>query len=188
MPIIIPNWHPVFVHFTIGLLTVSSVLYAASYWLKREDMHTVARWNLMIGTAITVGTVVAGLIAYHTVAHDGPSHVAMTEHRNWAFITSSIFILLTAWSAWRHRTAQSVSLPFMVMLLFATGMLAITGYKGGEVVFRHGIGVLRMPEVRGDGGHGTHAHNPVAGHGSNSPQSNITGHEGHSHDDGLRSH
>ena len=37
-------------------------------------------------------------------------------------------------------------------------LLAITGYKGGEVVYRHGGGVMRMPVILEDGGHGSHSH------------------------------
>ncbi len=43
-------------------------------------------------------------------------------------------------------------------MLLASLSLAITGYKGAEVVYRHGTGVMRMPMVMGDGGHGSHEH------------------------------
>ena len=81
---VIPNWHPIFVHFTIGLLLVSTLLYVVGFTLKCENLLIAARLNLWLGSLITIATVLAGLNAYNTVAHDSASHLAMTDHRNWA--------------------------------------------------------------------------------------------------------
>jgi uncharacterized membrane protein len=156
---IIPNWHPIFVHFTIGLLSISALLYLAGWILKKENLLIAARWNLWIGALVTIGTVLAGFYAYNTVVHDAPSHAAMTDHKNWALITAGTFGLLAVWSLWKHRGAKIVSPVFVGLLLLASSLLAITGYKGGEVVYRYGMGVMRMPEIHDDGGHGSHDHN-----------------------------
>ena len=186
---IIPNWHPIFVHFTVALLSLSSLLYLAGLVLRRPNLLIVARWNLWIGAGITVGTVLAGFYAYNTVAHDGPSHAAMTDHKNWALVTASIFGVLAIWSLLKHRGAKSVSSGFVALILLASGLLAVTGYKGGEVVYRHGMGVMRMPEISGDGGHGSHAHGEDAGaghHGAaeadpHGDQGDHDDHSGHPH-------
>lgn len=155
---IVPNWHPIFVHFTIGLLGISALLYLAGAVFKKEHMLLVGRWNLWLGALITIGTVLAGWDAYNTVTHDALSHAVMTDHRNWALVTATVFILLALWAFWKQRRAKTVHPVFVGAILLAGGLLAITGYKGGEVVYRHGMGVMRMPEVHGDGGHGSHAH------------------------------
>lgn len=161
---IIPNWHPIFVHFTIGLLSLSALLYLAGSVLKKENLLIAARWNLWVGAVITVGTVLAGLNAYNSVAHDAASHMAMTDHKNWALPTAGVFVALALWAAWKQRGAKTVSPVFVAAIVLATGLLAVTGYKGGEVVYRHGTGVMRMPEISGDGGHGSHSHGDMAGH------------------------
>ncbi len=155
---IIPNWHPILVHFTVGLLSISALLHFAGLALKKPHLLIAGRWNLWLGALITVGTVLAGWDAYNSVAHDAASHAAMTDHKNWALTTASLFILLALWSLWKHRGAKTVSPVFVGILLIAAGLLAVTGYKGGEVVYRHGTGVMRMPVVQGDGGHGSHSH------------------------------
>lgn len=175
---IIPNWHPVFVHFTIGLLSVSALLYLAGSLLKKENLLIAARWNLWIGTFITVGTVFAGFYAYNTVAHDAPSHLAMTDHKNWALFTVGTFLLLALWSLWKHRGAKIISPVFVGLLLLASSLLAVTGYKGGEIVYRHGIGVMRMPEIHDDGGHGSHSHGD---HEIVEPKSEKHDHSAHPH-------
>lgn len=159
---IIPNWHPIFVHFTIGLLSVSALFYLAGSVFKNENFLIAARWNLWVGAMITLGTVGAGFYAYYTVAHDELSHAAMTNHRNWALATAGTFILLALWAAWKQRGAKTVSAFFVIAILLASGLLAVTGYKGGEVVYRHGIGVMSLPEVQGEGGHESHSHTPAS--------------------------
>lgn len=180
---IIPNWHPIFVHFTVALLSISALFYLAGLVLRAPNLLVVARWNLWIGSAITIGTVLAGFYAYNTVAHDGPSHAAMTDHKNWALITASAFGVLSLWSLAKHRGAKSVSLGFVVLILLASGLLGVAGFKGGEVVYRHGLGVMRMPEVHGDGGHGSHSHGETSGHhqGVQEAEPPQEDHHGHEH-------
>lgn len=155
---IIPNWHPILVHFTVALLSVSALLYFAGLVFKKPHFLLIARWNLWIGAAITVGTILAGLDAYNSIAHDGPLHKAMTEHKNWALITGSIFILLALWALFKHRGAKTVSPIFVFIIILASGLLSITGFLGAEVVYRHGGGVMRIPEISGNGDHASHAH------------------------------
>ena len=145
---IIPNWHPIFVHFTIALLSISALLYVAGVALKKPNILMIARWNLWIGVTMTVGTLLAGFYAYNTVVHDGPSHVAMTNHRNWALFTASAFFLLALWALWKQRDTKTVSPVFAGLMVLAAGLLAVTGYKGGEVVYRHGLGVISTPDMR----------------------------------------
>jgi hypothetical protein len=38
-----------------------------------------------------------------------------------------------------------MSLPMLILLFVLSGSIAVTGWLGGEVVYRHGIGVLALP-------------------------------------------
>ncbi len=64
---IVPNWHPLLVHFTVAFLSISVALYLSGYILKKPHLLLVGRWNLWIGAVITIGTVIAGFDAYNTV-------------------------------------------------------------------------------------------------------------------------
>ena len=165
IPEIIPNWHPVFVHFTIALLSTATLLFLAGKVTKNETLTKAGHINLWLGALITIGTVAMGFYAYNTVAHDGPSHAAMTDHKNWALPTAGAFIVLALWSAATYRKTIQVGTLFLALMIAASGSLAVTGFKGGEAVYRYGLGVMSMPQVAGDGGHGSHEHAPGSGHG-----------------------
>jgi uncharacterized membrane protein len=154
---IIPNWHPIFVHFTVALLALAVGLFAVSPLLKpplQEQWRIVARWLLWFGAGVTLLTGLTGLYAFNTVAHDTVSHAAMTDHRNWAVATIVIFLILAAWSILRARRKQALGAVFAVALVAAGGVLASTAWRGGEVVYRYGLGVMSLPKAEGDG----HAH------------------------------
>lgn len=168
MPEIIPNFHPIFVHFTVALLSVSTGIFVVLQLFQhrlsenlRQQLTSVAYWNLGFGVGITVITVAAGFQAYNTVAHDGPSHAAMTDHRNWALVTAALFLVIAIGSMIRFRTGKKLGGLFVVVLLIAQLILLSTAWKGGELVYRYGLGVMSLPQSEGEG----HAHSHGEGGG-----------------------
>lgn len=181
---IIPNWHPIFVHFTVALLSLAVGLYVVTPFLKpplQEQWQIVARWTLWFGAGITIVTGLAGLYAYNTVTHDTPSHAAMTEHRNWAIVTITLFLTLAAWSIVRLRRRQVLGTVFVGLMIAGGGLLASTAWHGAEVVYRYGIGVMSLPKVD------SHEHS-AAGHDDASSRMGESSHEDNGnarrHDDG----
>ena len=165
---IVPNWHPVLVHFTVALVVVAVVLHMLSGLFpegRREQARTVARWNLILGAGFAIATVIAGFQAYFTVAHDGPSHAAMIQHRNWALAALFLILGLALWQ-WRLASAR-LSALFVVGSVVTGLVLVATAYKGGELVFVHGLGVQSLPQSEGQGhDHGDGGHD----HGSEDPE------------------
>jgi len=149
---IIPNWHPVFVHFTIGLLFTSILLFLVTQILPnklilRDQLRIVAQWNLWIGYAMALITAVFGWFAYNSVTHDAPSHEAMTLHRNWALFTLGIFLPIVIWSAVSIRQRINPAWIFVLLLLIPASFLARTGWLGAEAVYRYGLGVMSLPKA-----------------------------------------
>jgi len=194
MPEIIPNWHPIFVHFTVALLSLSVGLFVVTPFVKsrlKEQWYTVARWTLWFGAAITIATGLAGLYAYNTVAHDTPSHLAMTDHRNWAVVAIVMFLALAAWSIVWVRKGKNLGTVFVICMVIAGGVLASTAWRGGEVVYRYGLGVMSLPQVEGEGHSHSHADGGGHGLGNNSADSRhdemsdmdeMKNYDGHIHD------
>lgn len=167
---IIPNFHPVFVHFTVALLSVGVAFYVlalvagTSRW--RAQWIVVARWCLWLGGGFAIVTAYFGWLAFNSVEHDEPAHAAMIDHRNWALVTAAVFVLLAAWSVWRHRAGDAdLRWGFVVLLLVGQVMLASTAWHGAELVYRHGLGVISLPEPEQTTGADGHAHTHPEGDG-----------------------
>ena len=119
---VIPNWHPLIVHFTIALLLTAALLFVLGAILVRRPLGAaatlVARWNLTFGVLSTVVTLATGWQAYNSVVHDAPSHANMTVHMQWALGTAAVF-LLVAGAAWldRRRVAGAGGLLLGLILV-----------------------------------------------------------------------
>ncbi len=202
---IIPNWHPVVVHFTIALLSVSVGFYALAIIFKNNSRHEhwlmFANWSLWLGTGFALLTATAGWFAYNSVAHDTPSHAAMTTHRDWALVTLAVFVLLAIWSFLLQRKGMKPAVLFLLVSFAGAGLLATTGWLGGEAVYRYGLGVMSIPKSEGEGhahSHGEGAGHEDAGQQKTNPTPSVDGHsdghsdnhsnEGHGHDDKMQEH
>lgn len=155
---ILPNWHPIFVHFSVALLSVAAGLHLVSHFVAAPERAgqfvLVARWNLWMGAGLTLLTLGAGWYAYYTVNHDAPSHAAMKIHATWALATAAIFFSIVIWEILLQRHKRGRSWLFTGLLLVAAGLLVTTAWHGGELVYRYGLGVMSMPKAEGEG----HAH------------------------------
>jgi uncharacterized membrane protein len=152
---IIPNLHPAVVHFPIALTVIAFLLSLAAY--VRPSHSSAAQlaaaghftlWLAAIGAAIAV---LFGWLAYNSVNHDDAGHAAMLLHRFWAVPTAISLILLASWDAWKYRVHQLIPVPMLFILFLLSQSIAITAWLGGEVVYRHGIGVLSLPAKEGTG-------------------------------------
>ena len=154
---ILPNWHPILVHFTIAFVVTCAIsqIFRTSNEDKQRTLESFQNVLTPLAFLAILATVATGLYAYYTVQHDSPSHAAMTDHRNWAFITTLTFVVscgLWKWS--KHRARAITTVLFALSLL----LISVTGFKGGELVFQYGVGVRSMPEVSGDGHDHDHDH------------------------------
>ncbi|BCG63424.1 MAG: hypothetical protein methR_P1134 [Methyloprofundus sp.] len=160
---IIPNWHPLLVHFTVGLLSTSVLFYLASAFLSRtnswkQQWLNMANWSLWSGCLFAIGTAIAGWLAYNSVAHDSASHAAMTLHRNLALPTAATFLLLGLWAIYLARKDRQPGFLFLSFSTIAAGLLMVTGWLGAEAVYRYGLGVQSLPVIEeGADGH-NHSH------------------------------
>tara|TARA_R110001583_G_scaffold38455_4_gene124302 strand:- start:4750 stop:5499 length:750 start_codon:yes stop_codon:yes gene_type:complete len=188
---IIPNWHPFVIHFSVALLCFSTALFLLGYIpalnKKRDELLVTAKWSLYIGTCFTVLAVASGWQAYSSVNHDTAGHAAMTIHKTWALLTLMLYLLTACLFYFTQR--KGIKIWFIFLLLISTGSLMVTGYLGSENVYRHGLGVMRIPAIHaaGDANAGPHGHHgtmaklgsSVEHHGESSEMPEADSHEGH---------
>mgnify|MGYP001293369215 CR=1 FL=1 len=143
MPDILPNWHPAAVHFPIALsVTATLLLLVASLCRGNPMLPATARLLLYLSAGSALLAVALGWHAYLTVEHDAAGHAVMLRHRNWAMASTAGLLLLSLWSAWCQRAGKNSGVILLPAMLLISGGLGFTGWLGGEMVYRHGVGVL----------------------------------------------
>ena len=130
--------HAVAVHFPIALLTAGWAAFVArrrAGWLSNA-----AEGLLWSGTAAACVALGLGLLAEDTVPHVPSAWRTLALHESLAWWTAGAF---TALSLWRWRKPSAGETVFAVAWGAACVLLLATAREGGELVFVHGVGVLR---------------------------------------------
>jgi len=146
---IIPNLHPLAVHFPIALTALAAIflllarIHRAS--ASAAQWASVGHWALWLAALSAVLAAAFGWQAYGAVRHDEAGHLAMTLHRNWALPTTLALLIIAAVDRWRCPADRPAAWPTIVGTVFLLGAVGVTGWLGGELVYRHGIGVLSLP-------------------------------------------
>jgi uncharacterized membrane protein len=144
---LVPGWHPIIVHFPLALITsATACLTVACVWgapSRVATLATVGTWNLCLGAAalvIALGTGLAATVDLHVGA---AAHQAISAHVKSAILTT---VLALPAALWRGVGVPSGSRPsglFVLLLWGATASLVVTGYRGGQNVYRYGVGVTQ---------------------------------------------
>jgi uncharacterized membrane protein len=175
------SWHPVVVHLPlVGLLfaVVFDLAAAQRRSTRWRDAATALWWIGFLGAAAAITT---GLIAYNRVEHSDAGHEEMVLHRNIALISVGV-LLITA--AWRWRRSYSRGAAFLG-LIGALG-LAGAGYLGGDLVYRHGLGIPTavLQQVARERGPDAHEHPEDRAPSDTSPDTT----KAHTHPDTTQPH
>lgn len=185
---VIPNFHPLFVHFPIALISVSAFFHLAARLLRDRPRYAshcavLAHATLWLGALAALPTVALGWLALNSVNHDEAGHAAMLLHRAWALATLAVLLVLAGWDAWKHKVDAIPAWPFVAAAIAAWMLVASTAWHGGELVYRHGLGVMSLPAAAGAG----HAHEYGAEHGdSPAPEDAVP--QDHPHEDDSNAH
>ena len=127
-----PNIHPILVHFTYALGVSAALAYIGTLFLPagrmRDNLRPAADWMLTLASVAVIATIAAGFQAYYSVAHDGPSHEAMTTHRNWAVPSGLALLALAAWRWVRRASAPGTLFTFAAVIV--AGLLTVTAWWG----------------------------------------------------------
>jgi uncharacterized membrane protein len=142
---LLPGWHPLVVHFPIALaLTAGLFLIAAK--LVRSDplaatLATVGTWNLCVGAVAALFALGTGLAGVLDLQVGAAAHAAISAHVKWAMFTSLALILASVWRGAGTAQQSRPSWLFVAVLSMVCIALSMTGYLGGENVYRYGVGV-----------------------------------------------
>ncbi len=152
---LIPEWmsnvHPLIVHFPIALLVIAVLADFLGLILKRfQWLRPAALWLYVIGVLGTVAAYISGKEAAEVVHFPAPAYAVVSTHADLALYTMLFFgvyalvRLLAAWKHWDQKT--NVALVLFLIAAGGTGLIQQTAERGGELVFRYGVGTKTRPE------------------------------------------
>lgn len=132
--------HPMLVGFPITLCIgafVTDLVYLATneaFWARGSV------WLLAAGVAMGLLAAIPGTIDLLTIEHARRWRVAWIHGlMNFGLVTLAALNLFLRWG-----DPEAAVAPFGILLsAICVGLLAITGWLGGEMVYRHGVGVSK---------------------------------------------
>jgi uncharacterized membrane protein len=134
--------HPILITLPIGLF-VATLLFDLIYWQTRTDMWaTAALWLLGAGLVAAALAAITGLIDFI-----GDGRIRQISDAWQHAIGNVILVLIQLFSFYeRYRYGTSVVVPLGLSLsVVAVLLMLFTGWKGGELVFRHRVAVYDEP-------------------------------------------
>jgi uncharacterized membrane protein len=139
------HWHPMMVHFPLALTLIAMLCFACARLPRLRPLHaslaTAGSWNLVLGGAGVLITLVTGLVAVlHLQLADGAQY-SVSRHVIWAICSSQLIALLALWRGLASPLAAPPGWLFLTLLFIACGGLIVTGYYGGENVYHYALGV-----------------------------------------------
>jgi len=132
--------HPMLIPFPIGLWVFSVVADILYLWRDNPDWEWLAKWTLLAGCIGAVAAAIFGIIDWLSIKDREVKKVA-----NWHARLNILALLLFA-ASWYLRTDKGLEMTGsykIPMGLSGVGLIAIviSGWLGGELVFKHGVGV-----------------------------------------------
>jgi uncharacterized membrane protein len=139
------------VHFPLALVTTAVALLLAARLLRQErlaaTLATVGTWNLCLGALAALFAIGTGMAAAMHLEVSPAAHHAISLHVRWAMFTTLGLVLLAVWRGAGTAQESRPSWIFTIVLLGAFAALVVTGYRGGQNVYRFGVGVLMSADT-----------------------------------------
>ncbi|MBI3780464.1 MAG: DUF2231 domain-containing protein [candidate division NC10 bacterium] len=139
--------HPPVVHFVVGF-AVASVLFEFVGLVFRRQALRRTGFHLLILAGVVMGLAIwAGLEDAEGISLTDKTGRMIVQHRNLAFFTAGsygLFLLLQIVERWKYRMqAVPTGLRILSILAALAGLIlvGVTGWYGGELVFRQGVNV-----------------------------------------------
>jgi nitrite reductase/ring-hydroxylating ferredoxin subunit/uncharacterized membrane protein len=135
--------HPALVHFPIGLFVLSLILDIASYlWATSIDLFLAAYYAMLFGIIGAALAAFAGLADWADIRLDHPAKKTATIHMVLNLTAVGLFVINLFLRAGQLDLAVTPLLNLLLSLV-GVGIILVSGYLGGTMIYDNGIGVGR---------------------------------------------
>ena len=130
------RFHPVVVHFPIGLLVFATLLEGWALLRRREPYGPAVRPLVLWGAVSAVGAVLLGFALARTSDHPGEMLAVFERHRLLGVVTAALALLALGLADWgRARRRPWGIRTYLALLLVCTATLAVAAHHGGLLVY-----------------------------------------------------
>jgi uncharacterized membrane protein/nitrite reductase/ring-hydroxylating ferredoxin subunit len=135
--------HPILVHFPIGLLMLSLLFDLATLLLGAGNLFVRAAYYTMVfGTVMAAVAAIPGLVDWSNIRIDHPGKRIATNHMILNLIMLGVYAINILLRSVVLNDSQTPILLFILSLI-GVGLISVSGYLGGTLVYDEGIGVGR---------------------------------------------
>jgi uncharacterized membrane protein len=130
--------HPILITLPIGFWVATFLADLGFWWTRAEGWATAAMWLLGVAVVTAALAAIAGLMDFI-----GDARIRALNEAWHHAIGNVLAVLISLFSFyWRYSHGVAGVLPVgLVSSLLVVGIILFTGWKGGEMVFRHGVAV-----------------------------------------------
>jgi uncharacterized membrane protein len=135
--------HPMLIPFPLALWTTSFLVDILFYFVRHPTLLVIAKFMLAAGCIGALAAAVAGFIDWLAIPKGEVKKVA-----NWharlnvlALVIFTISFLLRL-GRYSDLVGRKLTIPFLLSLVGVI-LISISGWLGGELVFRYGVGQTR---------------------------------------------
>ena len=135
--------HPMLLPFPLALWTTSFAVDVLFYFLRHPTLLVIAKFMIAAGCLGAIAAAIPGFIDWLAIKNGDAKRVANWHARlNIAALVVfaiSFFLRIGSYSA---LVGRRLTVPFLLSLVGMI-LISISGWLGGELVFRHGVGQTR---------------------------------------------
>ena len=139
--------HPMLIPFPIALWATSFAADVLFYFLRHPTLLVIAKFLLAAGCLTAVAAAVFGIIDWLGIK-DGEVKKVANWHARLNVVALIVFAvsLFLRMSSYSGLVGRRLTIPFLLSLVGVI-LITISGWLGGELVFRYGVGQTRNNNV-----------------------------------------
>jgi uncharacterized membrane protein len=143
------HFHAMIIHFPIALLMVGFFSEIIGVFNKREFFKNAAAFLLLFGAVGAIVAYISGNMAGEGI-EEGPLKIPLELHEQAATVTLWLAIVTALFRAavfLLKYNRRWVAWAFILLFTALAGSVSVTGYLGGQLVYKHAAGVeLALPD------------------------------------------
>ena len=132
--------HPMLIPFPLALWATSFVVDVLFYFLRHPTLLVIAKFMLAAGCIGAIAAAIFGIIDWLAIKNGEVKRVANWHARlNVAALVVFAISLFLRMGSYSDLVGRRLTIPFLLSFVGVI-LITISGWLGGELVFRYGIG------------------------------------------------